>query len=207
LYPWGFPNPCSSLTQDYRRLSTFVLTADDTRIIKSTNPVTLNDFVITPEQCGIRPPRYIQPVDARTIVYEEYATNMAIRDKKRRDAIEARNLKKCAAFGKSIDEKSSKKRKFFHDDDFETLTIDLDHDLELEDPTFTIRDFEALAHSSTSNPLPTRESTPSAALASASYFPIESDASQAEFLNSLANFKLPIQGENETLTPQEEMQE
>ena len=42
---------------DKRRLSTFVFTPTGDQVVRSTNPVTLHDFAITAEQCGLINPR------------------------------------------------------------------------------------------------------------------------------------------------------
>jgi hypothetical protein len=74
---------------------------------------------------------------------------------------------------------------------------------------FSIRDFEDILLTSTSNLA--LEQVASVAVASTSNFPAlaadETDPSQSEFLDALAN--LPIQGDDELLQPneQEEMQE
>ena len=63
-------------------LSTFISTPEGFSVTKSTNPVTLQDFYITVEQCGLVPPRDAT-ADAQAYVFQEYATDMAMRTKRR----------------------------------------------------------------------------------------------------------------------------
>jgi hypothetical protein len=193
--------------QDRRRLSTF----NDTGITKSHKPVFLCDFAITAEQCGLDVHNPVQPVDSKNLVFEEYATTMALRDKKRRDAIQERKNKTHSLFDKPGSYKNrslfdkpgsySKKRKHYnyHDDDYESVVFDLGHE---SSAAFSISDFDNIPHASTSNLIP--EQTTSVAVASASFFPalLEQDPSQSEFLDSLAI--LPIHGEDETLAIHDE---
>lgn len=95
-------------TRDRRRLSTFISDDAGDHIIKSDIPVTLKDFRITPEQCGIvPPPRFATLTEGQTFVFQEYATRMATESVKKREAIQQRQEKRENPDGAS----SNKKRK------------------------------------------------------------------------------------------------
>jgi hypothetical protein len=122
---------------------------------------------------------------------------MAIRDKKRRDAIQERKNKTNSLFNKP--ESYSKKRKYRQDDDYDPIIFNLGNE---SNAAFTLHDFHGTPHASTSNSI--SEQTTSVAVASASFFPalVEPNPSQTEFFDSLAN--LPIHGEDETLSIHDE---
>ena len=77
---------------DKRHLSTFISTSSGFSVTKSTHPVTLRDFHITAEQCGLAPPRNAA-ANAQAYVFEEYATTMALQSKQRRDAFQEHDNK------------------------------------------------------------------------------------------------------------------
>lgn len=62
--------------QDSRRISSYILIRAGDQIIKPTNPVFLEDFHITPEQCGLATTRRNLNglTEAQAMVFEEYAT-------------------------------------------------------------------------------------------------------------------------------------
>ena len=74
---------------DLRRISTYLEEAAGYRVIKSTNPVSLDDFFITSDQCGFSAPRPAMS-DSQAAIVEEYATTMAYKNKRRREAIQDR---------------------------------------------------------------------------------------------------------------------
>ena len=67
--------------QDKWHLSTITFSLLGEQIIKSNNPVHLSDFFITPEQCGLAPLRN-GPTEAQVFVFEEYATTMAMQNRR-----------------------------------------------------------------------------------------------------------------------------
>jgi hypothetical protein len=66
--------------RDGRRLTTITFTQTGYQRTTSNNPVTLHDFVITPEQCGLAPIKQNSTVEAESYVFKEYAKRMALQD-------------------------------------------------------------------------------------------------------------------------------
>jgi hypothetical protein len=85
---------------DGRYLSTCITSSAGDSITPSSNPVYLEDFYITPEQCGLAAPQLDGITKAQAYVFEDYATTQAIRNKRRREAIQAREDKRHSLFGR-----------------------------------------------------------------------------------------------------------
>ena len=80
--------------RDQRRFSTFLSDHAGDHVFRPGNPVTLKDFRITPEQCGlVQPPRFATLTEAQSIVFQEYATQKALDEVKKREAIKERQDK------------------------------------------------------------------------------------------------------------------
>ena len=88
--------------QDTWHLSTIVLTPNGKHVIVSHHPITLIDFLITPEQCGMDPNQRHSPTDAQVSVYEEYTLTMATQSKHRRDVFQTQEDKHCSQFSKAF---------------------------------------------------------------------------------------------------------
>jgi len=87
---------------DNRTISTVItgLGTGDT-IVPSITPVFLDHFHITPEQCGLGPPKRNGVSDAQALVFEDYAIRHAIRNKRKREAYNEREEKRRARFSKA----------------------------------------------------------------------------------------------------------
>jgi hypothetical protein len=89
---------------DFRRLSTYQPTGISTDIMieKSTQPVTLYDFKIHPEQCGYEiVGQQNSTAILHTTILEEFAANQAAQIRRRRLAYEKREEKRRTKFKKS----------------------------------------------------------------------------------------------------------
>jgi hypothetical protein len=86
---------------DKRSISTVFIDStlgDD--IHPAENPVFLENFYITPEQCGLSSPRNTGVSEAQAYVFEEYATMHATRNKRKREAFQERENKRHSLFGR-----------------------------------------------------------------------------------------------------------
>lgn len=100
-----------TLPQDPRRLSTYLPSANgELHLTKSDHPVLLEDFHITPEQCGLAAPRRNGLTEAQSFIFEDYATSQAYKNRRRRDLYQAREEKRNALFGKYGSSKNKKNR-------------------------------------------------------------------------------------------------
>ncbi|KAF8806761.1 hypothetical protein BYT27DRAFT_7256767 [Phlegmacium glaucopus] len=54
-------------------------------VIKSDDPVFLEDFYITPEQCGLAPPHCNNLMEEQAFVFEDYATSQAFKNLKKHE--------------------------------------------------------------------------------------------------------------------------
>jgi hypothetical protein len=100
-----------TLSTDYRRIST--ITYDEngsSQIQKSTNPVPVTDFFITPEQTGI-PNLAKRRNEDQFSVIEEYAKTMARQSKRRDQAIQDRRDKQSSFFTGISNPKALKRRR------------------------------------------------------------------------------------------------
>ena len=70
------------------QLSTFVSTPARNQITRSSTPVFLDDFHITPEQCGLAPLRSNSLTEAHAFILEDYATMQAYKNKRCREAFQ-----------------------------------------------------------------------------------------------------------------------
>ena len=87
-----FNDGIRAFPRDQRRFSTFLSDHAGDHVFKPGNPVTLKDFRITPEQCGlVQPPRFATLTEAQSIVFQEYATQKALDEVKKRE--QSRNAK------------------------------------------------------------------------------------------------------------------
>ena len=81
--------------RDQRQFSTFLSDHAGDHVFRPGNPVTLKDFRITPEQCGlVQPPRFATLTEAQSIVFQEYATQKALDEVKKHEAIKERQDKR-----------------------------------------------------------------------------------------------------------------
>jgi hypothetical protein len=94
--------------QDQRHLSTYMRTPTGDHVVKSTYPVSLRDFHIVPEQCGLAVPRHTSLTEDQASVFQEYATVMASQTKRRREAFQIRDDKRRKQFYKSSGPKKGK---------------------------------------------------------------------------------------------------
>jgi hypothetical protein len=104
---------------DKRRLSTFIAgtsgSPDHIRKSTTSQAVSLHDFFITKEQCGLAPPTTTNTglSAAHALVMEDYATTQAYKNKRRREAYEERQSQResrdATPFEKT--EQGNKKRK------------------------------------------------------------------------------------------------
>ena len=67
---------------DKRFISTYTIGVTTDLIIKSELPVYLEDFFITPEQCGLSPPRRDEMTEGQAFVFKAYATGQALKTEK-----------------------------------------------------------------------------------------------------------------------------
>ena len=68
---------------DNRKLSTFIpgTSGQPDYVNKSTSPIYLQDFYITPEQCGLSSPQDSGILDMQALILEDYATSQALKNK------------------------------------------------------------------------------------------------------------------------------
>ena len=119
-------------TSDKCQLSTYTHTSTGDHIIKSGNPVFLEDFAITPEQCGFAAPRRDGLSEAQAFIFEDYATSQAYKNKRRREQFEAREAKRQNLFGKYGGTKNKQHR-------FDPLAITI-NDTSDDDTSFGVFD-------------------------------------------------------------------
>jgi hypothetical protein len=103
--------------RDGRRLSTITFTQTGVQRTVSNNPVTLQDFVITPEQCGLSPIKRNLVDDAESYVFKEYATSMALQSRRRKEAIQLREAKRREPYSKSFGKRQKPHNNSHYDDD------------------------------------------------------------------------------------------
>jgi hypothetical protein len=93
--------PTGTAPNDKRQLSTYLYSSSaGEHITPSTNPVFLEDFHITPEQCGFTPPRRNGLSEAQAFIFEDYAANQAYKNKRRKEQFQAREDKRNTIFGR-----------------------------------------------------------------------------------------------------------
>jgi hypothetical protein len=85
---------------DKRQLSTCISTFSGDHITKSDNPVYLQDFHITQEQCGLVNPRRNRLTDAQILVNEQFAADQAFRNNRRTEHFQKREDKRNMLFDK-----------------------------------------------------------------------------------------------------------
>ena len=87
---------------DTRRLSTITYHNNQEQVTLSDHPVSLRDFVITMEQCGLSVSRSNGPTSAQSaLITTEYAAVMAEQNARRRRAIQERQSKRQNQFNSS----------------------------------------------------------------------------------------------------------
>jgi hypothetical protein len=182
-----FPN-------DKRRLSTFYSTPTGEHVVKSTNPVSLRDFHITPEQCGLVTPRSTTLTADQASVFEEYATVMASQSKRRRESYQTREDKRRTLFNKPDSKKRKKER-------FNPYMVDFtDSDSHM---SFPINSFDNAPHASTSQPTPEHVAhTTDVAVNSVAYYNADPEPTIAPGLEKMfvpedASNEIPMQPEHE----------
>ena len=77
--------------RDARWLFTFAFTPTRNQITRSSTPVFLDDFHITPEQCGLAPLCQNGITEAHAFILEDYATMQAYKNKRCRDTFQDRD--------------------------------------------------------------------------------------------------------------------
>ena len=72
---------------DNRKLSTFIpgTSGQPDYVNKSTSPIYLQDFYITPEQCRLSSPQDSGILDMQALILEDYATSQALKNKRHHD--------------------------------------------------------------------------------------------------------------------------
>lgn len=68
-----------TLPNDMCCVSTYLPSSTGDHVIASDCPVYLEDFHITPEQCGLPPPRRPGITEAQSLIFEDYANNQALK--------------------------------------------------------------------------------------------------------------------------------
>ena len=192
---------------DKRYLSTFISTPEGFSVTKSMNPVTLRDFYITVEQCGLAPPRDAT-ADAQAYVFQEYTTNMAMRTKRWRDAFQERDNKRRDAylghgnkrrFGSDTNSGPRRAKKQQYDNAF----IDLDDDRS----EYTFGSFGGPSQASTSQVLSKATTGTELPVNATTYYDPEPNAAIAGFIESVTSLSGQSKTEDVALHPAEEMQE
>jgi hypothetical protein len=175
--------------QDKRRLSTYISTPTGDHVVKSTEPVSLHDFHITLEQCGLASPHRNTLTEDQAFVFQEYATVMASQTKRRREAFQARDDKRRNQFHQS-------KKNLKGNNRYNPYVIDL-CDSE-SNASFAINNFVDQPQASTSRPTPEPIGHLSEIQAhSVNYYNSEADPLVPEFSDALD------EGVQEALQPME----
>ena len=84
----------NTAAHDKRRLSTYTHTSTGDHISKSTTPVVLEDFHISPDECGFHPPRHNNLTDAQLFMMEDYANIKGRNAKRSYDEFQKREAKR-----------------------------------------------------------------------------------------------------------------
>jgi hypothetical protein len=141
---------------DKQRFSTFFATPNSDHVVKSINPVSLQDFHITLEQCGLVQPRTTELTTDQTSVFQEYTTVMAAQNKQCREAFQACEDKQHTVFNKP---ESKKRKKEKRERQFTKPITPTPYPFNYNDSTMTrtlicpcsIDSFEGTSHASTSH--------------------------------------------------------
>jgi hypothetical protein len=97
---------------DKRQLSTCITTHNGDHITRSDNPVYLQDFHITQEQCGLKAPRRDGPTEAQILINEQFAAGQAIKNQRRTEQYQQREEKRNTLFKKPEPIKDYKSNRF-----------------------------------------------------------------------------------------------
>ncbi|KAF8799605.1 hypothetical protein BYT27DRAFT_7263750 [Phlegmacium glaucopus] len=81
-------------------ISSFIPSSTGDHIIKSDDPVVLEDFYITPEQCGLAPPHCNNLTEEQAFVFEDYATSQAFKNQKKHEHFQQREDRHHNLFGR-----------------------------------------------------------------------------------------------------------
>jgi hypothetical protein len=132
--------------KDKREFSIISVEQSEERILKSRFPVTLKDFFLTAEQCGLSAPTEEEGDRASALVFERFAKDKAKADKRRDEAIQKRKDRKRKDFS-APNKQRPKKRRYYEDDDE-------DDDYYEEEEEATLEIFEDLPNNTAIPPVP-----------------------------------------------------
>jgi transposase InsO family protein len=148
---------------DKRELSTTGVERTKGTIRKSRHPVTLRDFFITAEQCGLGAPNKDKEAEESALVFERYAKDKAKSDKRRDEAIQKRKEKRRENFSGPV--KPNKRGRYFNNQE------ENEEDYDDEDPNSVLEIFEDIPQ------LPVNQPTPGPIASTSTPTPVHVDAS------------------------------
>jgi hypothetical protein len=140
--------------KDRREFSIVTVEQSEERVLKSRHPVTLKDFFITAEQCGLGTSSQENTDKAGALVFERFAKDKAKADQRRDEAIQQRKDRKRKGYS-APDKQRPKRRRYYDDEDEQDGYYD-------EEDETTLEIFEDLPDSAVNPPLPTSTASTSA---------------------------------------------